>query len=215
MLATTVSMLMAMTAIRVSAPAAEVIMGDLYSGLQVGPGSTEITSDNGSRNSTVDEDPKWSLALRAGGRMKAFARAGSSLAPLIAGELQVGNASYAAGSTDRRVGLAFAPGITWSCTDHTSLLLQGVLGVGLEQFTLGENPGNNRQTLSGQYRHYGIRGGVTYPLNKSLLLGLEVEWSKAPGNLHGDALDLTVVPRGVSGGVILIWRLDHYPTRLE
>ena len=198
-----------------SGTAMEVIMGDLFVGLQTGPGSTSMTVENGTRNDTVEEDPAWSVGLRAGGRKKIFARPGASVAPIIGAEILLNQASYQPGSSDTRVGVAVAPGITWSCTDRVSLLLQGVLGIGRERFALGETSSNSSQTLSGTYRQMAIRGGVTYSLSPYYVVGFELEWGKAPGTLSGDGLNLEVEPHGLSGGLLLLWRLDPYPTPLE
>lgn len=195
--------------------AMEVIMGDLYVGLQTGPGSTSVTVENGTRNDTVEEDPSWSVGLRAGGRKKIFANPGASVAPIIGGEFILNEASYSAGSSDMRVGVAVAPGITWSCTDRVALLLQGVLGIGTERFALGETSSNSSQTLTGYYRQMALRGGLTWSLSPYYVLGFELEWGKAPGSLSGDGLNLTVEPHGLSGGFLFLWRLDPYPTPLE
>ena len=198
-----------------AALATEVIMGDLYVGVQTGPAKTSMTVDNGTRSDTVGADPLWSVGLRAGGRTKMFSRPGASMAPIIGAELVVNQASYDHGSTDTRMGLAVTPGLVWSCSDRTSLLLQGVIGVGRERLQLGETASNTTQTLTGNYQYLGVRGGLTYSLSASYLLGFEVEWATSPSSVSGDGLALTVTPHGVSGGLVLLWRLNPYPTSLE
>jgi len=193
----------------------EVIMGDVYVGLQTGPGSSSITVDNGTRTDTVDEDPAWWLGVRAGGRKKIFTRPGASVSPIIGGEVLINQASYHQGSEDSRAGIAVTPGVTWSCTDRVALLIQGVFGLGRERFALGETSSNTGQTLTGTYRHLAARGGVTYSLSPYHVIGFELEYGKAPGSLAGDGVHLIVEPHGLSGGVLFLWRLDPYPTTLE
>ncbi len=198
-----------------AAMATEVIMGDLYVGVQTGPTSTSITVDNGTRNDTVGADPSWSVGLRAGGRSKLFSRPGASLAPIVGGEVVVNQANYGHGSADTRIGMAITPGLTWSCSDRTALLLQGIIGVGRERVQLWETVSNTAQTLTGNYQYLGLRGGLTYSISPSYLLGFEIEWATAPGTVSGDSLALTITPHGLVAGWVLLWRLNPYPTSLE
>lgn len=69
--------------------------------------------------------------------------------------------------------------------------------------------------LNGTFRQLAIRGGVTHSLSPYYVVDFELEWGKAPGTLSGDGLHLQVEPHGLFGGLLLLWRLDPYPTPLE
>ena len=56
---------------------------------------------------------------------------------------------------------------------------------------------------------------MTYSLSPYRVIGVELEYGKAPGALSGDGLNLRVEPHGLSGGIVFLWRLNPYPTPLE
>ncbi len=194
--------------------AAELIMEDLTLALQAGPTAVEATVDNGSRTTTVDDGFAQAYGIRAGYR-HGFTRPGGALAPLLGLELTLNNGDFSDGSTDRRVGALVGPGIGWAVHDRCTVLLQAVIGAGLERTTLSSTSAYGAFTADGWWWSRGLRAGALVDLDRTWLLGLEADYGAAPGTVNGDGLQITLRPSGLAGALVLVWRMDAAPAVLE
>lgn len=198
----------------VSAPAAELVMEDLTLAVQAGPSQVTASVDNGSRSTTVDDGFAQAYGLRVGLR-HAFSRPGGALAPLLGAELTVNRGVFQDGSSDERGGVLLGPGVGWAAFDTCTFFMQGVVGVGLERTTLTATPAYNALVAEGWWWSSAVRVGALVNLDQRWLIGLEGEYGAAPGSVSGDGLDLTIRPAGVSGALVLVWRMDASPAVLE
>lgn len=204
----------ALLALGSSVTAAELVMEDLTCAVQVGPTDMQATVDNGSRSTTVDDGFTQAYGIRAGIR-HGFTRPGAALAPLLGLELTLTSGEFGDGSTDRRFGALLGPGIGWAVGERCTLLLQGVIGAGLERTTLSATPAYAAIDASGWWWSGAVRAGALVNVSRRWLVGVEGEYGEAPGNVSGGGLDLTLRPAGLSGALVLVWRMDPSPAVLE
>ncbi len=197
-----------------TATAAELVMEDLTCAVQAGPTAVEATVDNGSRSTTVDDGFSQAYGIRAGLR-HGFTRPGAALAPLLGLEVTLASGAFSDGSTDQRAGLLLGPGLGWAVGDRFTLLAQVVVGAGLERTSLSATSAYPAIDARGWWWSGAIRAGALVNLSRTWLVGFESEYSEAPGSVSGDGLDLTLRPVGLSGAVVLVWRLDPSPAVLE
>ena len=194
--------------------AAELVMEDLTLALQAGPSQVTATVDNGSRSTTVDDGFSQAYGVRVGLR-HGFTRPGGALAPLLGAELTLSRGEFTDGSTDERMGGLLGPGLGWAAFDRCTLVVQAVVGGGLERTTLTSTPAYSTIKAQGWWWSSALRAGALVNLDRRWLIGLEGEYGAAPGSVSGDGLDITIRPAGISGALVLVWRMDSSPAVLE
>ena len=146
---------------------------------------------------------------------KSFSPRGSSIGPIIGGELVLRRLDVGSGSVDTRAGFEFEPGVGWSPHDRWQFLLLGVGGIGFERFSRAATEGYALASVQGHWTTLGLRGRVQYAVQRRWWVGAELSWTDSPGTISGDGLDLILRPRVLGFGLTLLYRIDMTPTRLE
>jgi len=195
-------------------PAAEFVIYDLGVAVESAPRSFHYQVDNGTTSREGDDTASSHVGLRVG-LAKSFSPRGSSVGPILGGDLVMRRLDLGGGSIDNRLGLEVTPGVGWSPHDRWQILLFGVAGIGLERLSRAAGEGYDAASASGRWTTLGVRLRVQWALKQRWWVGGELGLSDAPGTLAGDGLDLGLRPRGVGGALTLTYRIDMTPTRLE
>ena len=194
--------------------AAEFVICDATAALESAPRTYDYRIANGTTDVDGSDVASTNPGLRVG-LAKSYSPRGSSIGPIIGGELVLRRLDVGGGSVDTRAGFEVNPGVGWSPNDHWQFLLLGVGGIGLEHFSRAAADGYDSATAKGHWTTLGLRGRVQFALKRRWWIGAEVSWTDSPGIMSGDGLDLVVRPRGLGFGLTMQYRIDMTPTRLE
>lgn len=194
--------------------AAEFVICDATAALESAPRTYDYRIGNGTTDIDGTDTASTNPGLRVG-LAKSFSPRGSSIGPIIGGEVVLRRLDVGSGSVDTRVGFEVNPGVGWSPHDRWQFLLLGVGGIGLERFSRAAAEGYDSASAKGHWTTLGLRGRVQFALKRRWWMGAEMSWTDSPGAIQGDGLDLILRPRGVGFGLTLQYRIDMTPTRLE
>ena len=195
-------------------PGAEFVIYDAGAALEAGPQNFHYQIANGTTSLEGDDTASSHLGLRVG-LAKSFSPRGSSVGPILGGDLVLRRLDLGGGSIDNRLGFEVTPGVGWAPHDRWQILLFGVAGIGLERLTRTASAGYDSASASGRWTSLGVRLRVQWALKRRWWVGGELGFTDAPGTIAGDGLDQEVRPRGLGFALTMMYRIDLTPTRLE
>ena len=195
-------------------PAAEFVVCDVGGAVESGPRSFHYEVNNGTTSREGDDTVSSHLGLRVG-LAKSFSPRGSSIGPILGGDLVLRRLDLGSGSIDNRLGFEMTPGVGWAPHDRWQILLFGVAGIGIERLSRAASDGYDSANSSGRWTNLGVRLRVQWALKRRWWVGGELGFTDAPGTLAGDGLDQELRSQGFGFALTMMYRIDLTPTRLE
>lgn len=206
-----IRVLVALTALAMTASAAEVVRRDAQLSLGLTPTDFDYTinAPGGEFSGNDSFDAGWQL--RGGGRW-ALTRPGWSIAPVIGGDLSYATI-YGAGGELSYLGVGLTGGAAWAINERWSADAELGLGYGMAHLSLDED---TSLSGSGDLFLIDLRTRILYQLGRTWSVGAEVGWQRADGAIAANRdrdVDLTL--GGFTVGIMVIWRLSMRPAALE
>lgn len=208
--------ILALAALAVQVPAAELVVRDVFLDLALAPTgfSYELSDDAGERSGDDDFDSAYGIAA---GVAYSFAGAGRSHGPVGALALTWTDHAYADGGGLTDLGLRLQGGWAWAIADRWTVA--GLVGVGGGTSTI-ELPATANHAdfdADGIFIAYGLGVQGTWAPLDAWIVRLEVGWGVADHALSasGEDLDLTLETSGLEVALGVAWRWSTRPWRLE
>ncbi len=192
--------------------AMEVVMNDLQLSAASLPTAYDFTLGNGTTEGSGSDVMAWHGSVRLGYRHD-LGSPDRAVAPVLGVELGTAAGALGDGSL-RSTTIGLVPGIAWGATDRTALILALAVAVGRSQVDLPTSSAARGISASGRVTALAVRVEGHYLLTRQWALGGELGWIQERHELAGDA-ELSLVDRGWSVGVLLLYRFSFIPHRLE